>query len=126
VADCGADDGDHGVDGCHVPYVWFVMGDYAYGHNYRKLRAAMLGLPCELQLVCSGAPADSADHTPPLSRHQHFENSGCCFLRPACMECQGEQAKALSMETKRLNRLVGQNVVEVEGTSGLVQSVEWL
>ena len=100
------------------------MGKHPYGHRYRKLRAALLGLPCELQLVCEGDPADSADHSPPLSRHEHVEGSGCCVLRPACMRCQGEQARLLSMETKRL-RTTGSYLVVDEGT-GLVQSVEWL
>lgn len=102
------------------------MGQHHYGHQYRKLRAGLIGHPCELRLVCEGVPADSADHTPPLSRHEHHENSGCCVLRPACMRCQGEQAKLLSMETKERQRLERQGVVFVEGTSELVQSMEWL
>ena len=98
------------------------MGKSPYGHRYKQVRASLLGLPCELQLVCEGEPADSADHTPPLSRHEHHEGSGCCRLRPACMPCQGEQARLLSMETKRLRKfMIGdQDVTE------LVQSVEWL
>lgn len=98
---------------------------YHYGHRYRRLRASMLGLPCELRLVCEGDPADSADHTPPLSRHEHREGSGCCRLRPACMRCQGEQARLLSMETKRL-RAMGVDVGGAFPVGAIVQSVEWL
>jgi len=92
---------------------------YHYGRRYRKLRAALLGLPCEMMLKCDGDPADSADHLPPLSRHEHREGSGCCVLRPACMRCQGEQARLLSMETKR-------GLADSLVRDGLVQSVEWL
>jgi hypothetical protein len=83
-------------------------------------------MPCALQLVCDGDPADSADHTPPLSRHvgEHHEDSGCCVLQPACMRCQGEQARMLSMETKRL-KAMGQHPSMVT-VAELVQSVEWL
>lgn len=100
------------------------MGTHPYGHRYRILRAAMLGQPCSLMLVCEGDPSDSADHSPPLSRHEHHENSGCCELRPACMRCQGEQAKMLSMETKRL-RSMGMHPSVIR-PGDLVQSVEWL
>lgn len=97
-----------------------------YGYRYRQLRATLLGLPCELLLGCGGAPADSADHVPPLSLHEHREGSGCCVLRPACMGCQGEQARLLSMRTKERQRLERAGVVVVEGAGDLVQSVEWL
>ncbi len=96
-----------------------------YGYRYRKLRAALLGFPCELMLVCGGDPADSADHTPPLSRHEHVEGGDCCVLRPACMRCQGEQARLLSMATKQRLRLERLGFAFEEGTE-LVQSVEWL
>jgi hypothetical protein len=99
------------------------MGTHPYGHRYKKLRAALLGHPCSLQLVCDGDPADSADHSPPLSRHEHHEGSGCCVLLPACMRCQGEQARMLSMETKALKRM-GVSLDDLD--PGLVQSVEWL
>jgi hypothetical protein len=101
------------------------MGRHHYGHRYKKLRASLLGLPCELQLVCEGDPADSADHTPPLSRHEHHEGSGCCRLQPACMQCQHEQARLLSMETKRLKSL-GLHPSQIGPVDQLVQSVEWL
>ena len=107
------------------------MGSYPYGHRYRKLRAGMLGQPCELLLTdecvdAGGAPAESADHTPPLSRHEHWEGSGCCVLRPACMPCQHEQARLLSMETKRMRRMMVVGPSIEYGTDGLIQSVEWL
>jgi hypothetical protein len=76
-----------------------------YGPRYEKVRAAMLGQPCEMRLVCDGAPANSLDHDPPLSRHTHVEGSGCCLLRPACMACQGRQARLLSGQTAHFRRL---------------------
>lgn len=100
------------------------MGGSKYGHRYQMVRASLLGLPCALQLVCDGDPADSADHTPPLSRHEHHPDSGCCSLQPACMRCQGEQAKMLSMETKRM-KAMGQHPSWL-GALETVQSVEWL
>lgn len=106
------------------------MGKSPYGHGYRKLRASLIGLPCELQLVCGkdgepAAEADSADHTPPLSRHEHVEGSGCCRLRPACMACQGEQARLLSMETKERKRLGLTDDVVVHDETHF-HSLEWL
>lgn len=100
------------------------MGRHHYGHRYRKVRASLLGQPCTLMLVCDGDPADSADHSPPLSRHEHHEGSGCCRLLPACMRCQGEQARLLSMETKRL-KAMGLHPSMLE-PGQIVQSVEWL
>lgn len=97
-----------------------------YGYRYRKLRAALLGFPCELMLVCEGDPADSADHTPPLSRHVHVEGGDCCQLRPACMRCQGEQARLLSMATKRHKRLGFAFENEGDSSGEPMQSVEWL
>ena len=99
----------------------FVMAHH-YGHRYRKLRASMIGLPCALQLVCKGDPADSADHVPPLSRHRHTEGSSCCTLQPACMACQHEQARLLSMETKRRKR----DGVWFDVHVPPKQSMEWL
>lgn len=84
----------------------------------------MLGLPCELRLVCEGDPADSADHSPPLSRHEHVRGSGCCVLRPACMRCQHEQARLLSMETKAAQR-AGVDLATVD-PGQIKQSMEWL
>jgi hypothetical protein len=101
------------------------MGRHHYGHRYKKVRASLLGQPCTLMLVCDGDPADSADHSPPLSRHEHHEGSGCCQILPACMRCQGEQAKMLSMETKRL-KAIGLHPSQVIRSGDLVQSVEWL
>ena len=101
------------------------MGRHPYGHRYRLVRASLLGQPCALLLVCDGAPAESADHSPPLSRHEHREGSGCCRLQPACMACQGEQARLLSMETKRLKSM-GLHPSMMGPVGDLVQSVEWL
>jgi len=102
-----------------------VMGDYPYGHRYRQLRAALLGQPCELQIVCEGDPADSVDHSPPVSRHEHREGSNCCVLRPACMSCQNKQGMALANETMAARRM-GYSVGDVEFDDQFVQSVEWL
>lgn len=71
-----------------------------YGKQYEQMREAMWGLPCQMQLVCSGDPSTSLDHDPPLSRHDHVEGSGCCLLRPACQPCQRHQAKTLAGETR--------------------------
>jgi hypothetical protein len=64
----------------------------------------MLGQPCQMMLVCSGSPADSCDHDPPLSRHTHVEGSGCCALRPACLPCQGKQARTLAGQSAKFKR----------------------
>lgn len=69
------------------------------------MRAAQLGQPCEMRLVCDGAPGNSTDHDPPLSRHTHIEGTGCCRLRPACMACQGKQARMLAGQTARFRAL---------------------
>lgn len=79
--------------------------DSPYNHRYAKERKTLLGLPCEMQLVCQGAPGTSADHEPPLSRHTHVEGSGCCRLRPACQACQREQQKMLAGQTMRFRAL---------------------
>lgn len=57
-----------------------------YGGDYPRQRAALLaGHPtCE---VCRRAPADSADHDPPLYLHEHRPGTGCCRLRPLCLPC---------------------------------------
>jgi hypothetical protein len=74
-----------------------------YGQAYRRQRARLLaqGLPCSLRLVCTGAPANSADHDPPLAEHAHLAGSGCCVLRPACLPCQKTQGKLVARD-KRL------------------------
>jgi hypothetical protein len=68
-----------------------------YGWEYQKARAAMLAERprCVLRLVCAGALATTADHTPPLSRHFHAPGSGCCTIQPACKPCQQRQAAML-------------------------------
>lgn len=76
-----------------------------YGPRYEKVRAALLGAPCQMQLMCDGAPATSCDHEPPLSRHTHIEGSGCCLLRPACTPCQLRQARMLSGQTAHFRSL---------------------
>lgn len=76
-----------------------------YGPRYEKVRAALLGSPCQMMLVCDGAPATSCDHEPPLSRHTHIEGSGCCLLRPACMPCQHRQARLLAGQTAHFRKL---------------------
>jgi len=75
-----------------------------YGPRYEAVRAAQLGQPCQMQLVCDGAPATSCDHEPPLSRHHHIEGTGCCLLRPACTACQGKQARMLAGQTARFRK----------------------
>lgn len=99
-----------------------------YGAAYRRERATVLGLPCEMQLVCDGDPADSADHVPPLSRHTHIPGSGCCVLRPACLPCQHKQAITLANETRARRRMgLGDAVIEPEPVLDVVTGeVEWL
>ena len=75
-----------------------------YGPAYQRVRKALLGQPCQMMLVCSGAPADSCDHDPPVSRHDHVEGSGCCRLRPACMPCQTKQARTLAGQTAHFRK----------------------
>jgi hypothetical protein len=76
-----------------------------YNHGYEKERARLIGLPCELRLVCDGDVSDSADHLPPISRHTHVNGSGCCILRPACMRCQARQKVMLAGQTRRFQSL---------------------
>jgi hypothetical protein len=76
-----------------------------YGPRYEAVRAAMLGLPCELRITCDGAPGNSVDHDPPLSRHTHIEGTGCCRLRPACMACQRKQGTRLTNQTRQFRAL---------------------
>jgi hypothetical protein len=56
----------------------------------------LLGLPCELRLVCQGRAADSADHDPSIALHDHVTGSGCCRLLPACSACRRVQGGQLS------------------------------
>lgn len=87
-----------------------------YGPEYERRRKRMLGRPCELRLVCDGAPATEADHVPPLARHRHVEGSGCCRLRAACGPCQRRQAVDLANETRRGSSVVDElEVVEPDG-----------
>jgi hypothetical protein len=98
-----------------------------YGGKYRKVRAALLGQPCQMMLVCSGDPADSCDHDPPLSRHTHVEGSGCCALRPACRACQGKQARTLAGQTRYLQAR-GVSVPRQTGKvdmAGIMERVWW-
>lgn len=50
------------------------------------------------------------------------------MLRPACMRCQHEQARMLSMETKRAKRLGLADDLAAGDAEAVefVQSVEWL
>ena len=69
-----------------------------YDRRYQQERLALLAHrpACALRIVCDGAPADSADHDPPLALHAHRPGSGCCRLRPACLRCQAAQAGDVS------------------------------
>lgn len=84
-----------------------------YGPRYEKVRRALLGSPCEMRLVCDGAPSTSCDHDPPLSRHTHIEGTGCCRLRPGCGACQGKQARTLAGQTAHFKRL-GVDVPQID------------
>ena len=76
-----------------------------YGPRYERVRRAQLGQPCQMRLVCDGAPATSTDHDPPLSRHRHVEGSGCCRMQPACWACQQRQRVMLAGQTARFRKL---------------------
>jgi len=52
-----------------------------YDHRYRAKREKLLGQPC----VWCGAPADTADHVPPLKSFPPGEWVG--ELLPACKKC---------------------------------------
>jgi hypothetical protein len=86
-----------------------------YGPAYQRAKARLVGRPCELRLVCDGAPATEPDHVPPLSRHRHVEGSGCCRLRPACGPCQRRQAVDLANETVRGAREPLEELAEPDG-----------
>lgn len=102
-------------------------GEAAYERERRRVQ----GRPCELRLVCSGAPATEPDHDPPLSRHVHRPGSGCCRLRPACGPCQRRQAVELANETRRGGGVSVDDLAEVVEPAGFavddpVWDVEWL
>jgi hypothetical protein len=77
----------------------------AYDYRYRKLRQKLLAQPqsCYLRLVCNGQLADTADHDPPLTLHDHVAGSGCCVLIPACSDCQHEQGRLLAQLKRNRN-----------------------
>lgn len=71
-----------------------------YNSVYQRERAELLrnGPMCALRLACRGDRADSADHQPPLSMHEHVAGTGCCVLIPACLRCQHKQAGTISRQ----------------------------
>jgi hypothetical protein len=79
-----------------------------YNHRYLKQRRALLaqGPPCALRLRCTGAPANSADHDPPLALHAHIPGSGCCRLQPACLPCQKTQGKLVAAQLRERRPVV--------------------
>jgi hypothetical protein len=102
-----------------------------YGPAYERARKRLLGRPCALRLVCDGAPATSADHVPPLSRHRHVEGSGCCHLQPACTPCQNRQLADLTNETRRGRATVADDLTEWVEPEGIpagdpIWRVPWL
>lgn len=84
-----------------------------YGPAYERERRRLIGRPCAMRLVCSGARATEAGHVPPLARHRHIEGSGCCRLVPACGPCQRREAVELANETRRGTAVVVDALVEV-------------
>ncbi len=67
--------GVRGIPSSDVPR---AGSPYAYGQQ----RRALLDKP-QVCHLCGSAPATSADHDPPLSRHVHVPGTGCCTLIPS-------------------------------------------
>lgn len=70
------------------------MARPAYGHQHQVARKALL--EANPWCVHCGAPADVADHQPPLALHDHVEGSGCCELVPSCTPCSRKQGGHLA------------------------------
>jgi hypothetical protein len=66
----------------------------AYNYQHELERRVML----EANPWClhCGAPANVADHQPPLSLHEHVPGSGCCVLVPSCTPCSRKQGGHLA------------------------------
>jgi hypothetical protein len=79
--------GVRGIPSSDVPR---AGSPYAYGQQ----RRALLDKP-QVCHLCGSAPATSADHEPPLSRHVHVPGTGCCTLIPSGLRCQRRQGGRL-------------------------------
>lgn len=60
----------------------------------------LVGKPQCCEVGC-GTVATTADHFPPLSRHVHREGTGCCVLRPMCVEHMVAQGGRLATRKRR-------------------------
>jgi hypothetical protein len=97
----------------------------AYGYRHQLARVALL----EANPWCEhcGAPANVADHQPPLSLHEHVEASGCCVLVPSCTPCSRRQGGVLA-QFRRAASTVPMMFEEPEGipADDPVWGVPWL
>ncbi len=69
--------------------------------EYRRARALMASTVIACWRGC-GRQATSPDHDPPVSTHEHRRGSGCCVLRPSCLQCQNRQGAHIT-NTRKVN-----------------------
>lgn len=48
--------------------------------------------------------ADTLDHVPPLTFHEHLDGSGCCLARPMCRACNSRGGAAITNARRRKAR----------------------
>ena len=98
-----------------------------YNAEHVRARRRLLAAPGVVCIHCGAPFPVVADHQPPLSLHQHRNNTGCCVLVPSCMKCSRKQAGELTTRTQRF----GVPVVERVDPEGYpadhgVWDVPWL
>lgn len=73
-------------------------------YQEREYQAARRDLKESPDTACTycGRPADTLDHTPPLSRHEHVRGSGCCDTVPACRACNCAGGGRIGGRTNRI------------------------
>ena len=76
---------------------------------------------------CGRSVATEADHSPPLSLHDHVEGTGCCVLLPSCASCARSQGAEIR-NRGIAPRSVEQVIHEPEGfpVDSDVWAVPWL
>jgi hypothetical protein len=63
--------------------------------EYRQARQTMKAAHIPCWRGC-GRRATSPDHDPPIATHHHIRSSGCCILRPSCLQCQNRQGAGIT------------------------------